>query len=218
MFLDTENRETLRLLSSPEYLHGAVESCFENTGEHISESNKSRRLWRVDGVKGQCCLLVVSAELPDFSRLAAQYGPQGLQSSGQSKAYGPFLSRLVEGQNWHFRLRANPVRSVMEEQGSRGKVTAHVTPNQQKEWLLKRAAGHGFSLDSTRFEVVHSQWHRFDKRGGRQVSLRTATFEGVLSILDPDTFRTALTEGIGRAKAYGCGLMTLAPVPESQDA
>jgi CRISPR system Cascade subunit CasE len=37
-----------------------------------------------------------------------------------------------------------------------------------------------------------------------------AVFEGVLQISDESLFKAALTNGIGRAKAYGCGLLTLA--------
>jgi CRISPR system Cascade subunit CasE len=37
------------------------------------------------------------------------------------------------------------------------------------------------------------------------------TYEGRLRIDDVDKVRTVLTTGLGKAKAYGCGLMTLAP-------
>ncbi|WP_340561934.1 type I-E CRISPR-associated protein Cas6/Cse3/CasE [Streptomyces sp. GSL17-111] len=60
----------------------------------------------------------------------------------------------------------------------------------------------------------------FDKSGrsapsGRKsqpVTLVTVTFEGRLEVTDPALLRRTLTQGIGRAKAYGCGLLTLAPV------
>lgn len=47
------------------------------------------------------------------------------------------------------------------------------------------------------------------KRG--PVSLVTVTFDGRLEITDPQALRRTLTQGLGKAKAYGCGLMTLAP-------
>ncbi|MBT2392365.1 type I-E CRISPR-associated protein Cas6/Cse3/CasE [Streptomyces sp. ISL-1] len=49
--------------------------------------------------------------------------------------------------------------------------------------------------------------------GRRPVSLVTVTFEGRLEVGDPGALRGTLTQGLGRAKAYGCGLMTLAPLP-----
>ena len=41
------------------------------------------------------------------------------------------------------------------------------------------------------------------------VTLRKAIFEGVLRVTDAELFTRTLTEGIGRAKAYGNGLLTL---------
>ncbi|WP_374224686.1 type I-E CRISPR-associated protein Cas6/Cse3/CasE [Streptomyces sp. ISL-99] len=46
---------------------------------------------------------------------------------------------------------------------------------------------------------------------GRRVTLHTATFEGRLRNTDPAAFSACLVEGIGPSKAYGCGLLTLAP-------
>lgn len=44
------------------------------------------------------------------------------------------------------------------------------------------------------------------------VSLVTVTFDGRLEVTDPQLLRRTLTQGIGKAKAYGCGLITLAPL------
>lgn len=46
-----------------------------------------------------------------------------------------------------------------------------------------------------------------------KVTLVTVTFDGRLEVTEPDTLRRTLTQGIGRARAYGCGLLTLAPLP-----
>ncbi|MFB7359428.1 type I-E CRISPR-associated protein Cas6/Cse3/CasE [Streptomyces gardneri] len=72
-----------------------------------------------------------------------------------------------------------------------------------------------------RYEVaVHDQRSlTFDKsrtagtRRGKPVTLLTATFDGRLEVTDPHLMRRTLTQGLGKAKAYGCGLMTLAPLP-----
>nr|WP_223186704.1 type I-E CRISPR-associated protein Cas6/Cse3/CasE [Streptomyces sp. CBMA29] len=46
----------------------------------------------------------------------------------------------------------------------------------------------------------------------RTVSLTSVTYDGRLTVTDPEALRRTLTQGLGKAKAYGCGLMTLAPV------
>ena len=58
----------------------------------------------------------------------------------------------------------------------------------------------------TRREVL-----RF-RRQGSTVTLAVAQVDGVIQIQDADAAREALVHGIGPAKGYGCGLMTLAPM------
>ncbi|MVO84571.1 type I-E CRISPR-associated protein Cas6/Cse3/CasE [Streptomyces sp. p1417] len=44
------------------------------------------------------------------------------------------------------------------------------------------------------------------------VTVVTVTFDGRLEVTDPHALRRTLTQGIGKARAYGCGLLTLAPL------
>lgn len=200
--LDTRRRETMAALASPGMLHGAVERCF--AGE------RERCLWRIDVLNQGTYVLILSGRRPDCAHMAEQLGFTG--DPGATKEYDGFLSRLENGQRLRFRLRANPVKSVSKgSDGGRGKVCAHVTAQQQKQWLLERAEKNGFSLREDEFDVTDTRWERFMKRAGekRAVVLRTAAFEGVLTVTDTAQFYKALTEGVGRAKAYGCGLMTV---------
>ena len=57
-------------------------------------------------------------------------------------------------------------------------------------------------------EVLRFSHRRSGTRS--QVTLTRASYEGVLEITDANTLRAALVNGMGHAKAYGCGLMTLA--------
>ena len=213
--LNVELRATMRALASPQILHGAVEGAFPRA----PAGARSRKLWRLDMLNGRYYLLVLSAQQPDFSRLAAQFGCPDANRPWETKSYNPLLARLAAGQIWRFRLRANPVRSSFRDRkdtSGRSQVHAHVTQDQQKQWLLKRAQPHGFLLAEDAFDIVHTEWKRFRKSdgSGRLVTLRTAAFEGILTISDCERFRQALLCGIGRAKAYGCGLLTVAPLGE----
>jgi CRISPR system Cascade subunit CasE len=51
---------------------------------------------------------------------------------------------------------------------------------------------------------------RDQDRGG--IVVEPVRYDGHLIITDPDAFTTAILNGIGRAKAYGCGLLSLAPM------
>ncbi|MEV6400230.1 type I-E CRISPR-associated protein Cas6/Cse3/CasE [Streptomyces sp. NPDC051907] len=161
----------------------------------------------------------------------------------QSRPYAPFLDRLAVGDAWAFRLTANPVHHIRRKDGEPTKRTAHLTPVHQKAWLLdpERQQRAGFRIaekpDEKRLlprgtthkgHDHHGDRHELtvrdqrsldfaksrDATAGRgRVKVVTVTFDGRLEVTDPEAMRRTLTHGLGKAKAYGCGLMTLAPVP-----
>lgn len=201
MKLDISRRQTMKALASPNLFHGAIESC-ETEG-------RSRKLWRIDTLGGVPHLLILSETQLDFSSAAQQFCTD---TAVESKCYDPFLSRITAGSRWRFRLCANP--TIQKKYGDgRGKVLAHITTAFQEEWLKKQSEKHGFSLNAEEFLVTGSQWYRFRKGADRQnVRMLAVTYEGILTVTDADTFRKALTQGIGREKAYGMGMLTIASI------
>ncbi len=212
-----------QLLDSPYRMHAAVESAFPPGS--VRGSGEGRILWRVDSSESDhgVWLYVVSPEKPDFTHIVEQAG-WPLRAEWETKDYSPLLGRVAKGQQWRFRLRANPVRKARTDEGkcSRvnsdkiiGKIQGHITVAHQLQWLLDRAEKNGFKILTADGEpdVVVKQRHRESfKRGGGTVTLTTAVFEGRLEVTDADLFRRALCCGIGRAKGFGCGLLTVAPV------
>jgi CRISPR system Cascade subunit CasE len=93
-----------------------------------------------------------------------------------------------------------------------------------REWLKKIGAGRGFRvLDEQAspllMEAVHTIVHDPGKgRGGSNHDKSTrkrynaGLFEGVLVCTDPDQMRDAIINGVGHAKAFGFGLLSIAPV------
>lgn len=206
--LDTKRRSTMQALTSPHILHGAIETSLT---PHTSEG-RERTLWRVDFMGEQCYLLVLSFSTPDLRRVAEQFGYGTEEYKLETRDYSQLMIRIQADQKWRFRLRANPVRSsptTKDSRGRRGKLFAHVTQDQQRAWLMERAETCGFSLAADAFDIVHTEWKTFLKASGHTVTLRVADYEGILTIKDSGLFRNALISGIGRAKAYGCGLLTI---------
>ncbi len=198
--LDPTRRSTMTALAAPQKFHGAVESAF--SGE------RRRRLWRLDRLGEKLYLLLLSEEMPDLSGVVEQFGTG---AAPKSRNYDPLLARITPGSRWQFRLAANPTKSCKDAQkpAARGTVAAHCTTQYQKQWLLDRAAKHGFALTEDSFTVTRVQWRHFAKRGTRPVSLLAVTYEGVLQVTDPEAFRNLLCQGMGRGKAYGLGLLTV---------
>lgn len=200
--LDERNRATAQALESPGILHGAVESSLAGPRE--------RNLWRIDHLDGKCFLLILSHRPPHMTQISSQFGRLG--DKGETRNYDTLVERIAAGQSWRFRLRANPILSAAtENESERGRIHAHVTTEQQRRWLMERAEKSGFTVEPDNFEVVDTRWYTFAKKRGESnaVTIRTATFEGILRVTDASLFTHALTRGIGKAKAYGCGLLTI---------
>lgn len=231
MALNPATRSGRRIVFNRQAMHAAVMAAF--SPEQHDEMD-GRPLWRLDHDGHRHVLYVVSPVQPDLTHVVEQAGWAG--ESWSSTDYGPFLARLRTGQTWGFRLTANPVKNVSRPDG-RGVVLPHVTPAQQLWWLTRRAEGWGFSLplqDGSSYVagdeppgsgvetppvlVSNREDERFGRkdggRGGSKVTLRLAQFDGLLQVTDAQRLREALVAGMGRAKAYGCGLMTLRPAAE----
>ena len=200
VLLDVQRRDTMRALASPSRFHGALDQCFPG--------GRPKLLWRLDRLRGQLYLLLLSETRPDLTAFCAQFSPSS--TDWESKDYDALLSRIEGGGCWRFRLTANPTVSARaDETGKRGKIHAHITTAYQKQWLLDRAEKHGFRLAEDAFDVTAIRWEQFFKKDRRRVTLLSVSYEGVLEVTDPALFREVLTNGIGRAKAYGMGLLTV---------
>ena len=195
-------------LNSPQRLHAMIAASFPSSSEPESDR---RHLWRLDKLDNALYALVMSPIKPDFTHLIEQIGWPASGQSWETKDYDPFLDKIDNGQQWLFRLRANPTWSKPNEDNPslRGRVIPCLRIDEQKSWLETRIAKHGVSLHG--FELVSREVNQFS-RNGKTVTLNIATFEGILSVVEPALLREALVCGLGRAKAYGCGLLTLAPV------
>lgn len=209
--LNPQRRGATKLLMSPQVVHAAVLAGFPDP----APTDEGRVLWRLDTDGPKAALYIVSPERPDLTHLVEQAGWPTRASGWDTRDYGQLLGRLDSGQRWAFRLGANPAHSVRAEPERRGKPRGHVTAAQQEQWLLDRADGIGVSFTDASGESLMRVTRRdtvtFQRRQA-QITLRTARFEGLLTVTDPQRFSAALTHGIGRAKGYGCGLLTLASV------
>ena len=123
---------------------------------------------------------------------------------------------------YRFSLLANPTRKrvVRDEQGNRkknGRREPIVTREDLIDWLIRKAAQHGFEIDLASLKAVPRPRQPFTKKATDSASRHTGThtateFIGALRVTDPALFRAAATRGIGSAKAFGFGMLCLAPL------
>ena len=126
---------------------------------------------------------------------------------------------------------ANP--GTAAQRGARGFRVPHRTAPHQLQWLLDRTERCGFTIptpptpapapglthdtpttSAPAVTMTSRDVLRFRKHpNGPHVTLATATYQGRLCVTDTDALRATLLNGIGPAKGYGQGLLTLAPLP-----
>jgi CRISPR system Cascade subunit CasE len=150
----------------------------------------------------------------------------------------PFAPHLRVGQRLGFRLRASPSASEPRPGEKRGKridplaraLSRHaseeraelrhaVTQEVGAAWLARQGDRAGFHLAQSEddkgkphplLQVDGDRWRVLRREGGvRPVRFPSLDFEGTLTVEDPALFLAALSQGFGRAKAFGCGLVLI---------
>ena len=81
-----------------------------------------------------------------------------------------------------------------------------------EKWMIRQGERHGFSLakdDNNQYKLQNSayRWHSIKADKGIKSGFSSVDFLGDLEITDVAKFTKALFGGVGRAKAFGCGLM-----------
>lgn len=89
---------------------------------------------------------------------------------------------------------------------------AHVAYEAGSYWIRNKEARMGCKIKPENLRVdghfVHCLKGRRDEQGRcRGIVLSTLDFEGELSVTDPGIFMSALLNGVGPAKSFGCGLL-----------
>jgi CRISPR system Cascade subunit CasE len=203
--IDVRNRKKLKDLTHLGAYHNWVENSFP---EEMEEGIRSRKLWRIDTLFGKKYLLIVSKQKPALDKLE-KYGVTG---TAQTKDYNKFLGSIEEGRLYRFRAALNPVKAISRGPGKRGRVVPEITAEYQLKFLESRADKLGFELVPNDYRIVEREWVPFRKKGQKMIRLSRAVYEGVLKVTDKEAFYKTLTNGIGKKKAYGFGLMTVIPV------
>jgi CRISPR system Cascade subunit CasE len=142
----------------------------------------------------------------------------------------PYQPKLLEGERFGFSVRVNPIvakkvvgkknrvhhdilmeaKTQAKEQGLSIEQRAGMVDQAGKDWLIGRAQSLGFSVEEDLITCDGYQQHRFYKgKNNKPISLSTLDYNGVLTVTNAEVFSQRLFEGIGRAKAFGCGLMMI---------
>jgi CRISPR system Cascade subunit CasE len=115
-----------------------------------------------------------------------------------------FQPNFQNGQYLRFLVRVNPVKRLAEAR----KRVPLIDEDDQVLWLqrqLKDAAE--LDWEQIRIETKDTLFFRKCKTSGK---IFTVTFSGILKVKDSNALRQVMENGIGPAKCFGCGLLSLA--------
>ena len=184
-------------------------------------------LWRADD-KGK--FLILSSREPQGSRL---FKPLESKSFAPVLAAGDLLAFILRANATRDRRsgphddvapgtrrrplgdrRVDMVMHAMREQGIKGRTTGADSRAARRMDLAEEAAGAWLSGQGERrgfavreLAVEDYRVCKLKRRGGREATFGVLDLRGLLTVRDPDLFVSALFAGLGRAKAFGCGLM-----------
>jgi CRISPR system Cascade subunit CasE len=212
LLLNPRSRQVQRDSADPYQLHRTVLRAFADPRQ---ASGVLHRL-DVHPRTGQMSLLVQSQATPHWGALTAgdYLLPADPFDGLENPAVKAVALSLVAGQVLSFRLRANPTIKKARRDASGRWLNSNRVPlvyeDQQYAWLASRAARGGFRVLQA---AITGQSRRTSSRqeDAPPLTLFTVQFDGRLQIIDSAAFQTALAKGIGPARAFGCGLLSLAP-------
>ena len=205
LLLETRSPRTIAEVRDPYQLHRTLAKAFAPAGSDADAGraalDDARLLFRVDadGARDTVAVLVQSRTRPQWEQLTQTSG--WLRRAPDLVAFSPVLP---EGTLLAFRLRANP--SVKREGKRRGLFRVE----ERLAWLARKAEAGGFSL--VRAEVADERVLRASTgEGPSRGEFAACRYEGVLRVAESRRFAETIAGGIGAAKGFGFGLLSVAP-------
>jgi CRISPR system Cascade subunit CasE len=224
-FLDPKSRAVRNDVRSAESLHKTVMRAFPDASGP-SPRTAHAVLFRLDERQGdKLVLLVQSRTKPVTERWPAGYvldAGANLDLAFSEVRDNPAIrdvsterAALRVDRRLAFRLRANTTRKIDTKSGPDG-IRRHgrrvpVRGDEERvKWLTRHADAAGFAFEPTRLRITEVGGSGGQR--GASVTVAGTLFEGVLVVRDLDRFVCALDSGIGPAKAYGFGLLSIARI------
>jgi len=136
----------------------------------------------------------------------SDYLPEKSSHLARVLAHKSWEPQFREGQRLIFSLRANPTKKIRDQDDRERKIRVPlIKEEEQKNWLRRKLsdAGEIRALD------IQNNPPIYFRKGSRAGKVVPVSFEGILEVQHPDALRQIWKNGIGPAKAFGCGMLML---------
>jgi len=129
-----------------------------------------------------------------------QLAPSNINSDQQRKPktawFGKHLRHIVSSASWKHAIRDH-FRTTLDP-------TPLTTQEELRAWIERQAQQAGLALIQVH---MTPRW-----LSGWNTRLRVVTYDGLALVNDTSALLEAVAKGIGPSKAFGCGLLSLAPI------
>lgn len=204
LHLDRLAVKALRI-TDPYSLHRVVYSLYPDVRSDAdkSQSHASGILYADQGGDHRGRKILMLADRQPAQKVEDQYGEV------QSK---PLPEGFLNHSQYRFKVIVNPTR---RHNASR-KLVAVRGREAITDWFVERAeSSWGFIVARPQLQVDRIDVLQFNDKQQRPVTIGQAHIQGLLRVSDPQQFKISFAQGIGRARAYGCGLLQIVPVIEN---
>ncbi|MEV5606411.1 type I-E CRISPR-associated protein Cas6/Cse3/CasE [Streptomyces sp. NPDC052299] len=155
-------------------------------------------------------ILLQSHIEPDSSRLPDAYG------AVETRSLDALLSNLHKGMVVNYRCVASPVRKpgAASREAYKLPPVVALSGNAAIEWWGRQADAGGLEplhITAHPLATVRGQQSAKGPVAKQRIQHARTQFDGTARVLDAELLRDTLATGIGRGKAYGCGLLSIAP-------
>lgn len=192
-------------ITDPYSIHRVVFSLFEDVrSEADKDAGVSSGILFADmgGDHQSRRVLLLSNRFPATS-VEGQHGVVNSKVLGDE-----FLSHSA----YNFSIIINPTRKSSETK----KLVPIKGRDQIGAWFCERApASWGFLVNPESVRVNNIDVLSFKSKTGQPITLAQAHIQGELQVTDPVAFRKSFTQGIGRGRAFGCGLLQIVPIVQN---
>jgi CRISPR system Cascade subunit CasE len=238
LILDPMSRQVQKELAAPYEMHRTLCHAFPNLSQEEWEA--ARVLFRVDEENGRLSLLVQAKTAPDWTNFASKISGRYLLGAPAVKAWEPQFQagqnlRFRLQANPIFAFKAEGAKDGarrglyreterldwLRRQGETHGFEMTLVPITLRAVGDKKVVFRGreheeLQLDLPLCEVIDlNDGRRFALRSGDGKDLKSqfsaARFDGTLRVTDPEKLAHALVNGIGKARGFGFGLLSVAP-------
>lgn len=233
LLLNPRSRQVMSEMAHPYEMHRTLMRGFPEANESTSARAEFGILFRADvnEERGTVTVYVQSSAEPDWLFLRSL---QYLRDKPDPpKNLAPVYEHFQVGQVLRFRLRANPSKRIAKPYNGKdelkGKRVGLLSEREQIAWLMRKGQERlkdvpgGFEIltrpvppntigETGQLPCVTActEGKLAGRRQQQALTHLAVRFDGLLRITDPHAFRQTLISGIGPAKAFGFGLLSLA--------